>query len=346
MRKAPYIIAEMGVNLYDTAREMNISPLEAAKLYIQKAKEAGVDAAKFQSYKAETIASKNSPSYWDLTKEPTTSQYELFKKLDGFNREDYEELYKYCKEIGIDFMSTPFDYNSADYLNDFVDIYKISSSDITNIPFLKHIARKGKPIYLSVGASYLSEVDEAVRAIKEEGNDQICLLHCVLSYPTKNEDANLNIITTLKRIYPDIPIGFSDHTLPDECMTILTTAYLLGADVIEKHFTLDKTLQGNDHYHAGDPEDFAKAVNNFKLIQTILGQKEKTVLDCEQIPRREARRSLVLTHDMKKGEVLTEKDLIAKRPGTGISPKYQNIVLGRTLKEDLKEDDILSWRNI
>lgn len=325
---------------------MNISPLEAAKLYIQKAKEAGVDAAKFQSYKAETIASKNSPSYWDLTKEPTTSQYELFKKLDGFNREDYEELYKYCKEIGIDFMSTPFDYNSADYLNDFVDIYKISSSDITNIPFLKHIARKGKPIYLSVGASYLSEVDEAVRAIKEEGNDQICLLHCVLSYPTKNEDANLNIITTLKRIYPDIPIGFSDHTLPDECMTILTTAYLLGADVIEKHFTLDKTLQGNDHYHAGDPEDFAKAVNNFKLIQTILGQKEKTVLDCEQIPRREARRSLVLTHDMKKGEVLTEKDLIAKRPGTGISPKYQNIVLGRTLKEDLKEDDILSWRNI
>lgn len=346
MRKAPYIIAEMGVNFYDTAREMNISPLEAAKLYIKKAKEAGVDAAKFQSYKAETIASKNSPSYWDLTKEPTTSQYELFKKLDGFNREDYEELYKYCKEIGIDFMSTPFDYNSADYLNDFVDIYKISSSDITNIPFLKHIARKGKPIYLSVGASYLSEVDEAVRAIKEEGNDQICLLHCVLSYPTKNEDANLNIIATLKRIYPDIPIGFSDHTLPDECMTILTTAYLLGADVIEKHFTLDKTLQGNDHYHAGDPEDFAKAVNNFKLIQTILGQKEKTVLDCEQIPRREARRSLVLTHDMKKGEVLTEKDLIAKRPGTGISPKYQDIVLGRALKKDMKEDDILIWKNI
>lgn len=346
MRKAPYIIAEMGVNFYDTAREMNISPLEAAKLYIKKAKEAGVDAAKFQSYKAETIASKNSPSYWDLTKEPTTSQYELFKKLDGFNREDYEELYKYCREIGIDFMSTPFDYNSADYLNEFVDIYKISSSDITNIPFLKHIARKGKPIYLSVGASYLSEVDEAVRAIKEEGNDQICLLHCVLSYPTKNEDANLNIITTLKRIYPDIPIGFSDHTLPDECMTILTTAYLLGADVIEKHFTLDKTLQGNDHYHAGDPADFAKAVNNFKLIQTILGQKEKTVLDCEQIPRREARRSLVLTHDMKKGEALTEKDLIAKRPGTGISPKYQDIVLGRILKEDLREDDILTWRNI
>ena len=346
MRKRPYIIAEMGVNFYDTAREMAISPLEAAKLYIKKAKEAGVDAAKFQSYKAETIASKNSPSYWDLSKEPTTSQYELFKKLDGFNKEDYEELYKYCKEVGIDFMSTPFDYDSADYLNEFVDIYKISSSDITNLPFIRHIARKGKPIYLSVGASYLSEIDEAVRAIKDEGNDQICLLHCVLSYPTKNEDANLNIITSLKRIYPDIPIGFSDHTVPDECMTILTTAYLLGADVIEKHFTLDKTLQGNDHYHAGDPVDFKKAVDNFKLIQAILGQEEKTVLECEKIPRREARRSLVLTHDMKAGQILTEKDLIAKRPGTGVSPKYMDIVLGRALRNDVKEDDILKWENI
>ncbi len=344
--KKPYVIAELGVNFYDTARVMGITPLEAAKLYVKKAKEAGIDAAKFQSYKAETIASKNSPSYWDLTKEPTTSQYELFKKLDGFNQEDYEELYHYCKEVGIDFMSTPFDYHSADYLENYVDIYKISSSDITNLPFIRHIARKGKPVYLSVGASYLSEVDEAVRAILEEGNNQICLLHCVLSYPTKNEDANLNIISTLKKIYPDFLIGFSDHTLPDESMTILTTAYLLGADVIEKHFTLDKTLQGNDHYHAGDPEDFRKAIKNFELIHTILGQSEKTVLDCEQIPRKEARRSLVLTHDMKKGDVIKETDLIAKRPGTGISPKYQEIVIGRVLREDLPEDSILTWENV
>ena len=216
MREKPYIIAEMGVNFYDTAREMNISPLEAAKLYIREAKRVGVDAAKFQSYKAEKIASKNSPSYWDLSKEPTTSQFELFKKLDGFNQEDYEELCRYCREIGIDFMSTPFDYDSADYLYDLVDIYKISSSDITNIPFIKHIAKKGKPIYLSVGASYLSEVEEAVRAIKEEGNNDICLFHCVLSYPTQNEDANLNFIKHLKAVFPDVKIGFSDHTLPDD----------------------------------------------------------------------------------------------------------------------------------
>ncbi len=346
MREKPYIIAEMGVNFYDTAREMNISPLEAAKLYIREAKRVGVDAAKFQSYKAEKIASKNSPSYWDLSKEPTTSQFELFKKLDGFNQEDYEELCRYCREIGIDFMSTPFDYDSADYLYDLVDIYKISSSDITNIPFIKHIAKKGKPIYLSVGASYLSEVEEAVRAIKEEGNNDICLFHCVLSYPTQNEDANLNFIKHLKAVFPDVKIGFSDHTLPDECMTILTTAYMLGADVIEKHFTLDKTLKGNDHYHAGDPEDFRKAVDNFRLIQQILGSDKKTVLECEQIPRKQARRSLVLTRDIKAGEVLTEKDLVAKRPGTGISPKYLDIVLGRKVNADLDEDSILTWENI
>lgn len=346
MLRKPYVIAEMGVNFYDTAKELNITPLEAAKLYIKEAKAVGIDAAKFQSYKANTIASKNSPSYWDLTKNPITSQYELFKQLDGFNRDDYAELHSYCQELDIDFLSTPFDYASADYLDEFVDIYKISSSDITNLPFIRHIAKKGKPIYLSVGASYLSEVDEAVRAIKEEGNNEICLMHCVLSYPTKNEDANLNIISSLKKIYPDITIGFSDHTVPDPCMTILTAAYLLGAEIIEKHFTLDKTLPGNDHFHSGDPSDFKKAIENFELIQVISGQNEKTVLECEKIPRREARRSLVFTRDMKKGEILTDKDLIAKRPGTGISPKYQSVVLGRVLRKDVKEDEILMWENV
>ena len=129
-------------------------------------------------------------------------------------------------------------------------------------------------------------------------------------------------------------------------MTILTTAYLLGAEIIEKHFTLDKTLPGNDHFHSGDPSDFKKAIENFELIQVISGQTEKTVLECEKIPRREARRSLVFTRDMKKGEILTDKDLIAKRPGTGISPKYQDIVLGKMLKQDVKEDDILMWENV
>ena len=339
----PYVIAEAGVNFYDTAKLRGVTPLEEAMHYVDKAKEAGIDAIKFQSYKANTIASKNSPAYWDTTKETTQSQYELFTKFDSFGEEEYRALYEHCKKVGIDFMSTPFDYASADYLDDMVDIYKISSSDLSNLPFITHIAKKGKPIYLSVGASYLSEVEQAVRTIRETGNNQIALLHCVLSYPCKNEDANLRIISTLKRIFPDITIGYSDHTLPDDTMTILTTAYLLGAEVIEKHFTLDKTLPGNDHYHAGDPEDFRKAISNFRLVNTVLGQSEKTVLPCELIPRREARRSLVLTRDMKKGEVITETDLIAKRPGTGISPTYQNIVIGRALLQDCPEDTVLTW---
>mgnify|MGYP001005212893 FL=1 len=339
----PYVIAEAGVNFYDTAKLRGVTPLEEAMHYVDKAKEAGIDAIKFQSYKANTIASKNSPAYWDTTKETTQSQYELFTKFDSFGEEEYRALYEHCKKVGIDFMSTPFDYASADYLDDMVDIYKISSSDLSNLPFITHIAKKGKPIYLSVGASYLSEVEQAVRTIRETGNNQIALLHCVLSYPCKNEDANLRIISTLKRIFPDITIGYSDHTLPDDTMTILTTAYLLGAEVIEKHFTLDKSLPGNDHYHAGDPEDFRKAISNFRLVNTVLGQSEKTVLPCELIPRREARRSLVLTRNMKKGEVITETDLIAKRPGTGISPTYQNIVNGRALLQGCPEDTVLTW---
>lgn len=341
--KKPYLIAEIGVNFYDTARVEGITPMEAAKKYVLEAKKAGVDAAKFQSYKANTIVSKNSPGYWDFTKEPTPTQYGLFQKHDKFNREDYQEIADYCKEIGIDFISTPFDIESADYLDEMMKVYKISSSDLTNLPFIRHIAKKGKPIYLSVGAAYISEIEEAVRVMKEENCPEICLLHCVLSYPTKNKDANLNVIKTLKRVFPDLKVGYSDHTLPDETMTILSTAYLYGAEVIEKHFTLDKTLTGNDHYHAGNPEDFKKAIKNFERIIEISGDREKTVLECEKIPRREARRSLVLTRDLKQGETIKDTDIMAKRPGTGVSPKYTDIIVGRTIKKDLKEDTILTW---
>lgn len=338
-----YLIAEMGVNFYDTAKQLNITPLEAAKLYIDKAAEAGIDCAKFQSYKANTIVSKNSPAYWDTTKEATKTQYELFQKFDSFGEAEYKELCDYTHSKGMDFTSTPFDYASADYLYDMVDFYKISSSDLSNIPFIKHIAAKGKPMVVSVGAAYLSEVDEAIRAMKEVGNNDICILHCVLSYPTDPKNANLKIIKTLKEVFPDVKVGFSDHVAPDPTMMTLATAYLLGSEVIEKHFTLDKTLTGNDHYHSGDPEDFKKARANFEMIDKVLGQPEKTVLECEIVPRREARRSLVLTRSMKAGEKITENDIMPKRPGTGISPKYTNIVLGREVKRDLEEDTILTW---
>ena len=156
--KKPFLIAEIGVNFYDIAEKENISDMDAAKLMIDEAKACGVDAVKFQSYKAETIASRNSPAYWDLSEEPTTSQFELFKKFDKFGADEYRELASYCKEVGIMFLSTPFDFESVDYLDEFMDIYKISSSDLTNIPFIKYIASKNKPILLSTGASTLKEI--------------------------------------------------------------------------------------------------------------------------------------------------------------------------------------------
>lgn len=339
----PYVIAEIGVNFYDTAKVLEISPVEAAKVYIDRAAGAGADCAKFQSYKAGTIVSKNSPAYWDITKEPTRTQYELFLKHDSFGEKEYRELCNHAHLRGIDFTSTPFDYVSADYLEQMVDFYKISSSDLSNLPFISHIGRKGKPVMLSVGAAYLSEVDEAVRTLKDAGCTDITILHCVLAYPADPKDANLSIIKTLKNNFPDVKVGYSDHVSPDDSMMTLAAAYMLGAEVIEKHFTLDKTLTGNDHYHAGEPEDFKKAIANFQWIDTILGCPQKTVLDCEKIPRREARRSLVLTRNIKAGETITTDDIMPKRPGTGISPAYTNIVTGRKVIKDLEEDTILTW---
>ena len=344
--KRPYLIAEVGVNFYDTARVEGISPLEAAKKYVFEAKKAGADAVKFQAYKADKIVSKNSPAYWDLTKEPTPTQHGLFMKHDKFEPEDYRTLRNYCVEVGIDFTCTPFDLDAADFLDPMVDVFKISSSDLSNLPFLADIAKKQKPVLLSVGASYISEIEEAVRVLTEAGCPDICLLHCVLSYPTKNEDANLNMIKTLKQVFPNHKIGYSDHTMPDKTMTILTTAYLFGAEVIEKHFTLDKTLSGNDHYHAADPEDLSLAVENFKLLEVIGGQYEKTVLDCEATPRKEARRSLVLARDMQEGEVIQQSDIMIKRPGTGIEPRHLEIVLGRKVTRDLKEDTVITWEMV
>ena len=342
----PFIISEIGVNYYDIAAKNNISVLDAAKLMIKEAKEAGSDAAKFQSYKAGKIASKQSPAYWDTTEESTKSQYELFTKFDKFGEEEYKALADYCKEIGIMFMSTPFDFESADYLNDMMDIYKISSSDLTNLPFIKHIAEKMKPVFLSTGAATIGEIEAAVNCVLETGNTEIAIMHCVLDYPTANENANLNMIKHLAQIFPGYLLGYSDHTRPDESMLILTTAYEYGATVIEKHFTLDKTLKGNDHYHAMDPEDLKKFVRNIELLNVIKGEYCKRPLPCEQAARKQARRSIVLKADIKAGDKIT-KDLVTfKRPGTGISPTDLDKIIGREAASDLSEDTILTWDNI
>ncbi|MDR2967068.1 MAG: N-acetylneuraminate synthase family protein [Methanobacteriaceae archaeon] len=337
----PFLIAEIGVNYYDIAIEKNISNMDAAKLMIKEAKYAGADGVKFQSYKADTLASKNSPAYWDMNEEPTSSQHELFKKFDTFEKEDYKELSSFCKNIGITFLSTPFDFDSIDYLEDMMDVYKISSSDLTNTPFIKEIAKKQKPIILSTGASTIEEIETAITTIENEGNNKIGIMHCVLSYPTNYEDVNLLMIKNLKELFPNYDIGFSDHTKPDKSMLVLTTAYFYGANLIEKHFTLDKTLKGNDHYHAMDPVDIRKFKDNISLIKKINGQYMKEPLKCEEEARKQARRSIVASRNIAIGEVITEDMLVFKRPGIGISPHKLSFILGKEVKIAIKEDDLL-----
>jgi N-acetylneuraminate synthase len=275
----------------------------------------------------------------------TKSQYELFKKYDHFGEIEYVELSNYAKGNGIIFMSTPFDNEAVEYLNELMPVFKIASADITNFPLIERIAKKKKPIILSVGAATIEEIREAVSVIEHSGNHEIIIMHCVLNYPTQYQNANLLVIQHLQKIFPKYLIGYSDHTAPDPQMLVLVSAYVLGARVIEKHFTLDKGLAGNDHYHAMDTQDLTNALINLKFAKMILGNKEKTIQD-ELTARKYARRSIVAAIDITKGTKITQDMLICKRPGTGISPKLENSVIGKTAKINIKVDEILSWEQI
>ncbi|MCD6579349.1 N-acetylneuraminate synthase family protein [bacterium] len=343
IKKEFYLIAEIGVNYYDIAVKNHLSALDAAKLMIKKAHESGSHAVKFQSYKAETLVTKNAESYWDTKEESTTSQFELFKKFDKFSKDEFKELASYCNEIGIDFLSTPFDFSSVDYLDPLMKYYKISSSDITNIPFIRYIAKKNKPVLLSTGASTIDEIKMAVKAIEDEGCYNICIMHCILEYPTPYEDSNLLMIQDIKDNFPEHILGYSDHTKPDKNMDVLSTAFILGAKVIEKHFTLDKTLKGNDHYHAMDPEDIKTLRKRIAFITKILGKDKKSYLKNEENSRKLARRSIVSKGSIKKGEIITIEMITFKRPGTGIPPYELDKLFGRKAKIDIKEDTTLLW---
>lgn len=338
-RSRPYVIAEIGVN--------HEGSLDQAKLLIELAKQGGADAAKFQSYKAGTLASKNSPAYWDISKEPTPSQHQLFQKYDNFGPEDYIALADHCRLVGIEFLSTPFDDAAIEFLDPLMPFFKIASADITNIPFLRKVAAKGKPVLLSTGASTLGEIDIAVETLTRAGCGDIVLLHCILNYPTPNDCAHLRMINGLQRAYPDRLTGYSDHTLPDDAMTSLMTAHLLGAVVIEKHFTHDKTLPGNDHYHAMDVQDLARFVSLVDRVHTLLGPSDhKAPIASEAISRRNARRSIVLSRNVPAGHRLEPADLTYKRPGTGVSPLHWDEVIGRTVARPLQEDDVLQWEHL
>lgn len=341
----PYLIAEIGVNHFDIAEQRGIPPIEAAKEMVTDASTAGVDAVKFQSYTADTLASKQSPAYWDTDQETTESQYELFKKYDGFDAGEFEIIAQWIADnLEIDFLSTPFDFDSVEYLDELVPAYKVASADITNHPLLRVIAQKNKPILLSTGASTIGEIEEALHVIHVQNpNVDVCLLHCILQYPTDEVNANIGMIEHLANVFPNHEIGYSDHVPPDDGMVTLLNATIKGATVIEKHFTLDKSLEGNDHYHAMDPNDVKTFLENYQRLETTTGIFHKSPIDVEEDSRRHARRSLVAARDIKQGENITRDLIEIKRPGTGISPVDLNIVLGRKATRSIGEDEIIEW---
>jgi sialic acid synthase SpsE len=339
IQSKPYIIAEIGVN--------HEGSIKTAKKMIQLAKKGGADAVKFQTYKAELLASKKSPAYWDTKKEKTKNQFELFKKYDSFKVKDYQNLYKFSKKEKIDFLSTPFDEKAVDFLDPLVPYFKIASADITNYPLLKKIAQKKKITFLSTGASNLKEIEEAITVLKKNGSPLIVLLHCILNYPTKDSLANLKMISCLSSKFKNYIIGYSDHTLPNKNMDSLTTAYLLGAKVLEKHFTINKKKVGNDHYHSMDYLDLLKLNNKIKFLNTLIGNsKIKRPIKEEEKSRKHARRSIVVQKFIKKEEKITEEKITSKRPGTGISPMNWLKVIGRKTSKNLHVDEIIKKSDI
>jgi len=329
----PLIIAEAGVN--------HEGDMKLAKRLINEAAEGGADAIKFQTYKAHTLASKDSPSYWDRTEEPTDSQFKLFQKYDKFDKKEFEQLKIWCDEVKIDFMSTPFDVDSAIFLNDLMDVYKISSSDITNKPFIEFLAEFGKPIILSTGASTIQEVGNAIEWIDEKGVN-FALLHCILNYPTQDRNANLGMMRDMQQRYPDKLIGYSDHTLPYDLKT-LELATMMGCSIIEKHFTHDKSLPGNDHYHAMDKSDLIQFNQILDRLMLIIGEYDKQPLESEEPARKNARRSLVAQIKINKNSKIKTSDLTWKRPAHGIPPSMIDKLLGMTANEDITEDTVLQW---
>jgi sialic acid synthase SpsE len=330
----PLIIAEAGVN--------HEGSIDTALRMVDAARDAGAEAIKFQSYKATTLAVSDSPAYWDTSKETTPTQRELFAKYDSFGPAEFERLKRHSDDVGIEFMSTPFDVESATYLRPLVEVFKVASADITNHPFLRLIASFEKPILLSTGASSIAEVAAALDVIGSR--PRVGLMHCVLNYPTERYDANLGMIQDLRARFPEAIPGYSDHTVPDAELTVLITAALLGARVIETHFTLEKSLPGNDHYHALDGADLKRLTSRLDDAFRIVGEAHKRPLESETPARRFARRSLVSARPIPAGSVLTEEDLTWKRPATGISPADWQTVIGRRARIDIPEDTVIEWR--
>ena len=312
-----FIIAEAGIN--------HNGDMDVAKQLILKAKELGVDAIKFQSWTKETLVQ-------DLP------QYEYLRVLE-LTEERHRTLYDYCQEVGIRFLSSVFSEDQVDLLDKLgVDAYKIASMDLNNPPLLEYTAKKGKPLIVSTGMGTMAEVEEAVETIFSTGNTQLILLQCTSNYPPALTDVNLRAMKTLQAAF-DVPVGYSDHTIG---ISTPLAAVALGACTVEKHFTLDKEMEGYDHAVSTDPGDLKAMIAGIREIEQALGSTVKRPADAELEGRAFFRRSLIADEAIQAGTVITKAMLVAKRPGNGISPGQIESVVGRTAKSDIASDELIS----
>lgn len=324
------IIAEAGVN--------HNGSLEIAKELVRTAKECGADIVKFQTAKLDSLVSKHAEmaDYQKKNIGKEESQKEMLSKL-LLSYDDFIELADYCRQTGIMFLSTPFDIDSIHFLDPMQDIWKVPSGEITNYPYLVEIAKTGKKVIISTGMCEMNEIEEVLNVLKDNGTSDITVLHCTTEYPAPFDEVNLNVMSTLKKKF-GYPVGYSDHTRGIE---VPIAAVALGAEVIEKHFTLDRNMEGPDHKASLEPSELKAMVEGIRNIEKALGICEKKPSEIEMKNRLVARKSIVALKDIKAGDRFTADNLTTKRPGSGISPMKWNDVIGQTAKRDFSEDELI-----
>jgi len=331
-----FIIAEAGVN--------HNGSLDVALRLVEAAKASGADAVKFQTFQADLLAtpSAHKAPYQERTTASAESQFQMLRRLE-LDAAAHRRLIDHCRQIGIQFLSSPFDMQSADLLAELgVPLFKVPSGEITNLPFLQHLAQKGRPIILSTGMSTLGEVEEAVGVLQCAGAEQLTLLHCVTEYPAPYAEVNLRAMQTLKAAF-GLPVGYSDHT---PGIDIAIAAAALGAEVIEKHFTLDRALPGPDHAASLEPDELQQMVTAIRHVEAALGTGIKAPAPCELPNLPIARKSVVAARSLPAGHQLAPGDLDIKRPGNGIAPKFLPSLIGRTLLLAVDKDEIISWNHL
>lgn len=328
-----FVIAEAGVN--------HNGDLALAFRLIDAAVNAGADAVKFQTFKADALVTRSAPkaAYQRESTDAAESQFEMLRRLE-LTPAAHRELFAHCREKRILFMSTPFDEESADLLGELsVAVFKIPSGELTNTPFLTHVAKKQRPMIVSTGMSRLGEVETAVETIRATGNEDLVLLHCVSNYPADAADVNLRAMLTLAAAF-GVPVGYSDHTLGIE---VALAAVALGAVVIEKHVTLDRSMPGPDHKASSEPDELAALVRGIRKVEVALGDGIKRPAIAEADTAAVARKSLVASRALKAGERLGERDVAVKRPGTGLPPSQRPLLIGRALTKDIAAGELLTF---